>query len=262
MSDYLAALILGIVEGLTEFIPVSSTGHLILVGEAIGFKRSSAHVFEVFIQSGAILAVLVLYPARFRSFLKGGGVGFSGVAGLMKLGLAALPALIAGALLHGVIKSALFKPLPVAAGLIAGGVVMIFLERFLKEPRTRDLTHLSWRQALGVGLFQVLSLWPGVSRAGATIVGGLVLGLDRRAAAEFSFLLAVPVLMAAAGYDLLKGFSELTSADVPLFGLGFVVAFFSALLAIRVFVALLARWSLAPFGWYRVALGSLVLWLL
>lgn len=262
MSDIAHAVLLGIVEGLTEFLPVSSTGHLILVGHALDFTGGTSDVFNVFIQLGGIAAVLFLYPERFTGLLDFSkpGHGFLGRTALAKLALATLPALVAGFLCHGFIKSALFGPLPVAVGLIVGGVLLLVIERLFPRRTVERIEDISYRQCLVIGIFQCFSLWPGMSRSGSTIVGGIVCGLDRSVAAQFSFLAAVPIMSAAVTYDMYKSAALLSWSDAPVFAVGFIVSFFAAKVAIRFMVALLARYSLRPFGVYRLILGALVLW--
>lgn len=247
---------LGIVEGLTEFLPVSSTGHLILFGHLLGFEGPVAASFEIFIQLGAILSVAVLYRERFKLLLfSSPGDGLSGFEGLTKLGVACFPALLVGFLLGKHIKALLFFPTPVAYALMVGGVVMLFVERSKQPARTLTLGDISYGQALAVGIAQCFALWPGVSRAGATIIGGLLAGLERRIAAEFSFLIAVPMMCAATAYDLLKHGDEIPPEMLPHFLLGSIVAFITAMLAIRAFMAVIGTWSFRPFGWYRIAVG-------
>ena len=256
------AVVLGIVEGLTEFLPVSSTGHLIVAGRLLGFTGERAGTFEIFIQMGAILAVVVFEWRRFVGLLRSDPArAFSGPRGVGLLFLTTLPALAAGALLHGFIKARLFGPGPVAIGLAAGGVLILVVERLRPTPRIDGVDALGWRQALAIGLFQCLAMWPGVSRSGATIVGGLLCGLERRTAATYSFLAAVPVLTAATALDLYKGIGALSAADIAPFAVGFLVAFVAAWAAIRTFVAILARHTLAPFAWYRLAVAPAVWWL-
>ena len=255
------AVILGIIEGLTEFIPVSSTGHLIVFGTLLGFVGEKAASFEVFIQLGAILSVVVLYWKRFLRLIPGKSYLSSdsrldGWDGLWRIALATAPALIAGYLAHGFIKTYLFTPGTVTVALIVGGIGILLVEKYTAF-NSASLDSLTLRQALLVGLFQTLSLWPGISRSGATIVGGLVMGLDRKSAAEFSFLIAVPVMIAATGYDLLKIRTSLTADDTLLFAIGFVVSFVVALITIAGFVRLLNRWTLAPFAWYRILVAPI-----
>lgn len=259
LSRELTALILGIVEGLTEYIPVSSTGHLVLVGDVLEFTGATAATFSVFIQLGAILAVVVLYWHRFRGLLNfQRHEGLEGFAGMLKLGVACLPALLLGALAHGAIKEKLFNPITVASALIIGGVVMIVIERRTRTPRVDDVAALSLRDSLVIGLFQCFALWPGMSRSGSTIIGGMLVGCSRKVAAEFSFLVAVPIMVAAVGYDMLQSLHLLSADDVAVFAIGFVVSFVTAILAVRVFISLMQRTTLTPFGVYRIALGALV----
>lgn len=256
------AILLGIVEGLTEFIPVSSTGHLIVVGRLLGFEGEVAATFEIVIQLGAILAVVVQQRHRFIALLRPAGAeGFAGVRGIRLLVITTIPALIAGALLHGLIKEHLFGPVTVSVALLVGGVGILVAERLRPPTRIHDVDGITPRMALMIGLFQCLALWPGVSRAAATIVGGLLLGLERRTAASYSFLAAVPVMFAATLYDLLKSWSILDRSDLPGFAVGFVVAFFSAWAAVRWFLALLGRSSLRPFAWYRIVVAPFIYWL-
>lgn len=254
---------LGIVEGLTEFLPVSSTGHLILVGHALKFDGPKAATFEIFIQSGAMLAVVLLYWPRFLDlFSLNSNDGFKGLRGLQLLTLTTLPALVAGFFLHRIVKTYLFTPFTVALGLAVGGVVMLIMESRSKTPDKTSLDDLRWQDALVVGFFQCLAIWPGVSRAAATIVGGMVKGLDRKTAAEYSFLAAVPVIGAATAYDLLKSVHLIQSRDWIWFVMGFLVSFLSAGLAVKFFVQFLSRHSLKWFGWYRLILAGLVFWVL
>lgn len=266
MSDLVKAFVLGVVEGLTEFIPVSSTGHLILFGDVLQFHGAKAATFEIFIQLGAIMAVVVLYWPRFRALLdftaQAGSADFKGLDGLSKLFVACLPAFVLGYLAHDYIKEQLFSVLPVSIALLFGGVVMILVERRTREAHVQALEQISLLQCLGIGIFQCLALWPGVSRSGSTIVGGLLLGLERKVAAEFSFLLAVPVMFAATLYDLWKNSSVLGYEDVSVFAVGFLVSFVVAVFAIKFFLRMLERFTLAPFGYYRVVVGGLVLVLL
>lgn len=265
--EYLTiAVVLGVVEGLTEFIPVSSTGHLIVVGNLLGFAGPKASTFEVFIQSGAILSVVVLYWRRFltlapwRESSPQNSSSMRGWEGLCRIGVATLPALIAGYAAHGAIKEHLFTPQTVAVALAVGGVGILLAEKLLHDS-SDSVDTLTLPQALGIGVFQVLSLWPGISRSAATIIGGLVMGLNRKAAAEFSFLIAVPVMLAATAYDLLRMSEALTPEDLVVFGVGFLVSFVVGVIAIAGFVRLLNRWTLAPFAWYRILAAPLFYWL-
>jgi undecaprenyl-diphosphatase len=256
----LIAILLGIIEGLTEFLPISSTGHQILVGHLVGFTDDKAATFQIFIQLGAILAVVWLYFDRFAGLLKWqDNSGLKGKRGLQLLFLTTLPALIAGFLAHDFIKEHLFQPLTVAIGLAVGGVIMIIFERFKHKVKTISLDKITPRQALAVGLFQLFALWPGVSRSASTIIGGVIQGMDRKTAVEYSFLIAVPVMISATGYDLLKSLDVLQASDIPLFAVGFVTAFVAAIFAIKYFVEFVKRFGFTAFGWYRIILAAIVL---
>lgn len=259
MDNLITALIMSIVEGLTEFLPVSSTGHLILAGDLLHFTGPKAATFEIVIQLGAIMAVVVLYWSRFWGLLRVRPyVGFSGLWGIYLLLLTSIPACVMGVLLHGFIKKYLFSIQTVLAALIAGAICMLLVERKHKKPVCMSLDEITPKIALGIGCFQCLALWPGFSRSAATIMGGILLGAKRGIAAEYSFIAAVPIMLAATGYDLLKNFSLFTTADIPFFCVGMAGAFVSALIAIKVFVALLARTTLAPFAIYRLILAPFV----
>lgn len=265
--DILIAVILGIVEGLTEFIPVSSTGHLILVGHLLSFKGRMSETFDVVIQLGAILAVVILYRRRFIGLLpkkdwmnwSRRNVGFIGFQGCFLLGLTTLPALVIGKLAYKSIKAHLFNPISVAIALAVGGIGIVVAENLHRKTKADSLDRIKWPQALYIGLFQCLSMWPGISRAGATIIGGLLNGLDRKTAAEYSFLAAVPVMIAATGYDLYKNWSQFQGGDFLLLAIGFFVSFVVAYFTVAAFIRILQRWTLKPFAWYRLALAPVVL---
>lgn len=259
MSDMITAAILGLVEGLTEFLPVSSTGHLIITGELLGFTGPKAATFEVAIQLGAILAVVVLYWDRFWGLLRPQPyVRFAGLRGIMLLLLTSLPASVLGLAAHSTIKAHLFTPSTVAIALAVGAVFMLLVERRTERPRYMTLDEMSPALALGIGCFQCLALWPGFSRSAATIMGGMLLGARRGLAAEYSFIAAVPIMFAATGYDLLKSWTLFTPADLPFFATGFVVSFLSAWAAVKLFIALVGRMTFRPFAWYRLAIAPLV----
>lgn len=263
MSEFFKAVVLSLIEGLTEFIPVSSTGHLILVGEALSFQGDQGHVFEIFIQLGAILAVVAIYPGRFLDLLDFSRPGgFRGREGCTKLLIASLPALFMGFLLHGFIKEHLFNSTTVALGLLVGGLMLVIVDRDHTRESVSVHEAISYWQAFVVGCFQCLALWPGMSRSGSTIIGARLLGFERKLAAEFSFFMAVPIMLAATAYDILKNYHSLSAEVLPLFAIGFIISFLSALLAIRVFLGVLERFSLRPFGWYRIILALIVLILL
>lgn len=253
------AVLLGLVEGATEFIPVSSTGHLILAGALLDFEGPRAATFEVFIQLGAILAVVWLYRVKVVDALTHARSDAKARLLLINLLIAFLPAAIMGFLIHDWIKVYLFNPVTVAWALLVGGVVILLIEKWNPAVTVEDADHIPTRKAFGIGLAQVLSLFPGVSRSGATIMGARSLGLSRRAATEFSFFLAIPVMFAATGYDLLKSREMLTAADAPVFATGFVVSFISAIYVVKAFLTFISRKSFAGFAWYRIIFGTLLL---
>jgi undecaprenyl-diphosphatase len=268
MDSLSIAAILGIVEGLTEFLPVSSTGHLIIAGHLLGFVGDKAASFEVVIQLGAILAVVCLYWKRFtrllpnqrRSLIRERST-LDGWSGLWRIGLATFPALLVGYLARHTIKTQLFNPEAVTVALAVGGGVILLVEKLKSRRISNYIDRVTPWQALGIGLFQILALWPGTSRAAATIIGGMLVGLDRKSAAEFSFLIAVPVLFAAGGYELLKMRDQFVFQDALDLGVGFVVSFVVALLAVKGFVRFLERGKLTPFAWYRIIVAPIFYYL-
>lgn len=252
------ALLLGIVEGMTEFLPVSSTGHLIVVGDLINFQNEGK-VFEIAIQFGAILAVLFQYRERFVSLATGITHDAKAQRFAANLLIAFLPAAVIGLLFIKQIKAHLFNPISVATALIIGGLVILFAERRQQVARIHTVDDIRGRDALKVGLAQVIAMIPGTSRSGATIIGGMFFGLDRKVAAEFSFFLAVPTMFAATVYDLYKHRDLLSMADFPMFAVGFLAAFLSALLAVRTLVKFVANHTYEIFAWYRIAFGLVIL---
>jgi undecaprenyl-diphosphatase len=256
------ALILGLVEGATEFLPISSTGHLIVAGAFLNFTGERAATFEIVIQLGAILAVIWHYRAILAAMVTRCLSDASERRLVVALALAFLPAAVVGLVLHHWIKAVLFNPLVVATTLVLGGVIMLWLEWRKPQLITADVRQMSTRQALGIGVAQVFSLIPGTSRAAATILGGYVLGLTRPAATEFSFLLAIPTIVAATGYDMVKSRGLFGVADLPMFLVGLVVAFISALAVIRGFLRYVERHSFNAFAWYRIVFGGLLFLLL
>ncbi len=252
------AFILGIVAGLTEFLPVSSTGHLIVVGDLIGF-HNDGRVFEIAIQLGAILAIVFEYRQRFIGVATGIVSEPKAQRFVLNLLVAFLPAAIIGLLFIKTIKYYLFNPVSVAIMLIVGGLIILWAERRTHQVRVHDVDDMSLLDAFKVGCAQVVSMIPGTSRSGATIIGGLFIGLDRKVAAEFSFFLAVPTMFAATFYDIYKHRDLLQMTDAPMFAVGFVTAFISALLAVRTLVRFVANHSYEIFAWYRIAFGGLIL---
>jgi undecaprenyl-diphosphatase len=253
------AIVLGIVEGATEFIPVSSTGHLIIVSDWLGFVGDTANTFVVFIQLGAILAILWLYRIRLFGAVARWRTSSKARQFLINIAIACIPAFVAGALFNKLIKAYLFNPITVAGALVVGGLFILLIEWWGPTTRVAEVDDLPPRLAFGVGLVQTLALFPGVSRSGATIMGGFSLGLSRRAATEFSFFLAIPVMFAATLFDLFENRELVARADAPLFAVGFLVSFLSALVVVKAFVAFVSRHSFAGFAWYRIAFGLALL---
>ncbi len=250
---------LGLVEGATEFIPVSSTGHLIVVSDWLHLRDERAKTFDIFIQLGAILAIVWLYRVRLNNALQSAGREPTSRRFLVNLLLGFVPAAVVGFLAHDWIKARLFNPAVVAWALVIGGVLILIIERWAPRPRVDNVNALAPSTALGIGIAQILSLIPGTSRSGATIMGGYVLGLSRVAATEFSFFLAIPVMLAATLYELLKSWTSLAPSDVPMFAVGFIVSFVSALVVVKAFLTYVSGHSFAVFAWYRIAFGALLL---
>ena len=254
------AAIMGIVEGLTEFLPISSTGHLILTGALLGVHDEKGKVFEIAIQTGAILAVVIVYWEKLRSTLIGLGSSRRAQRFAANVFIGFLPAGIVGLTVYKVIKSYLFTPGVVAGAFIVGGIIILWVEKWAKPvARVRDIDDMSGLDALKVGLVQCLGMIPGTSRSGATIIGGMLLGLSRKVAAEFSFFLAIPTLVGAGVYSLYKERALLSAADLPQFAVGFVVSFIAAWLCIRWLLKFIANNSFVGFAYYRIAFGILVL---
>lgn len=255
----LKGAILGLVEGATEFIPVSSTGHLIVVSNWLGLVDERAKTFDIFIQLGAILAIIWLYRVRLGRSVVEARRDAASRRFFVNLLIAFLPAAAVGFLTHDWIKSRLFNPTVVAVALVVGGVLILLIERWASRPTVDDVNQVHPRSAFGIGLAQVLSLIPGTSRSGATIMGGYALGLSRTAATEFSFFLAIPVMLAATTYDLLKSWSVLAATDIPMFAVGFVVSFGSAVIVVKAFLSYVSRHSFGVFAWYRIIFGAVLL---
>ncbi len=256
----LKAIIMGLVEGATEFIPVSSTGHLIIAGEWLNFlDKDKRDVFEIMIQLGAVLAVCVEFRQRLIQTVQRIQTDPDAQHLVRNLVIAFLPAAILGLAFHHQIKEFLFSSFTVGIALIVGGILILIIEKFVPPGKVQDIDHISLKQALQIGFAQSLALIPGVSRSGATILGGMCFGLSRQTATEFSFFLALPIMFAATGYDLLKARDLLSLDDAFIFLIGFVTAFLSALVVIRALIKFVSQHSFAVFAWYRIVFGILIL---
>jgi undecaprenyl-diphosphatase len=259
----LVALILGIVEGLTEFLPVSSTGHLIVAGSFLGYTGERAKVFEIVIQAGAILAVCWEFRARLIGAVTGLGSDRVAQRFAVNLIVAFLPAAVLGLLFAKAIKRHLFAPLPVALAFIIGALVILWVERRMRvapsSVRIDDVDDMRWPDALKIGIAQAFALIPGTSRSGATIIGGMLFGLSRPAATQFSFFLAIPTLLAACAYDFLRNRTLFSMQDLQGLAIGFVAAFIAAFLCVRWLIRYVSRHDFVPFAWYRIAFGLLIL---
>ncbi len=267
MENLLAAL-MGIVEGITEFLPISSTGHLILAGHFSGFNKlvgkDMADAFDIVIQLGAILAVVAAYPHRFTGLLRfNDNKGLTGFRGIGLLVITSIPASILALLTHKIIHEKLFNPLTVTMALAVGALWILAVEHYRPRTKIEGVDSLTWREALSIGLFQCFSLWPGMSRSASTILGGMMVGVERKTATEYSFFAAVPIMVAATCYEAYKKRELFQGAHFTMLAVGFVVSFIFAWLAVKFFIRLLSRHTLVPFGWYRLALAAtvLVLWL-
>jgi undecaprenyl-diphosphatase len=262
--DLLTVILLGILEGLTEFLPVSSTGHLILAGELLGFNEPNSVAFKIAIQLGAIAAVLVAYRDRFWAV----GTGLlardsNAIAFTRNILIGFLPAMAIGVIAYEGIRAAIQTPLIVAVMLVVGGVAILIIERMVKHVRFESVEAVPTRTAVGIGFVQCLAMIPGVSRSGATIMGALLMGVERKTAAEFSFFLAVPTMAAATIYALYKDRALLSTDDLGSIAVGLAVSFVVALAVVKAFVAIVSRFGFAPFAWYRIVIGSVALvWLL
>ena len=253
------AVVLGIVEGLTEFLPISSTGHLILASQLLDFTGERAKVFTIAIQTGAILAVCWEYRGRLMGALadlpnKASARGF-----FLNIGIAFLPLAVLGLLFGSAIKATLFNPIAVAVAFILGGFIILWAERRRHEVRIESVDDMRWTDAVKLGLAQAVALIPGTSRAGATIIGGLLFGLSRKAATEFSFFLAIPTLLAAGAYEIVQHRSLLSTDDIGLFAVGLTMSFVSAMIAVRALLRYISSHDFTVFAWYRIAFGIVVL---
>lgn len=264
MNHLLTVILLGIIEGLTEFLPVSSTGHLILAGELFGFNDSSSVTFKIAIQLGAILAVLVAYRQRFTGVALGlARMDRDAIAFTRNILIGFVPAMVIGVVAYDAIRAAMQTPVIVAVALIVGGVLILLIERMVKRVRVSSVEDMGVATAGSIGLVQCIAMLPGVSRSGATIMGALLMGVERRTAAEFSFFLAVPTMAAATVYSLWKDRALLSADDLGSIAIGFGCAFVVALLVVKAFVRVVGRFGFAPFAWYRIVAGSVALvWLL
>jgi len=258
----LQAALLGVVEGLTEFIPVSSTGHLILLVDILGFKGSQGKTFEIIIQLGAILAVCWLYRHKLISVLIGLPKDKNAQNFTLSICLAFLPAAILGVFLHDFIKNVLFSPVVVSVSLVVGGFLIIIIEKYAPKPKYDNIDKLSWKTALMIGFAQCLAMIPGTSRSGATIMGSLILRVERKTATEFSFFLAIPTMFGATVYDIYKNLDVLSFDDMAIVAIGFISAFLAALLVVKTVIAFISTHGFKPFAYYRIVLGSVMLWLL
>jgi undecaprenyl-diphosphatase len=262
LQTIIEALALGLVEGVTEFLPVSSTGHLLLFDRLFGFDGPPGHVFEIIIQLGAILAVCWVYRERLIDTIRGLPGEPRAIKFTFNLFMAFLPAAVIGVLLHGFIKDVLFNPYVVCVALIVGGFVILAIERFYTEDHVDSVDAMGWGLALKIGFCQVLAMIPGVSRSGATIMGARVFGVGRAAATEFSFFLAIPTMFAATLYDAWKNREALSGSNWLLIGIGFVMAFFSAMVVVRWLVGFVSRNGFGVFAVYRIVFGAVALALL
>ena len=254
------AAIMGIVEGLTEFLPISSTGHLILAGALLGFEGEQAKVFDIAIQTGAILAVILVYWQKIRSTILALPSERAAQRFALNVLVAFFPAVVLGLLLGKAIQEHLFTPGVVATTFILGGFVILWAERRTQaHVRIQEVEEMRWTDALKLGLVQCLALVPGTSRSGATIIGGMLLGLSRKAATDFSFYLAIPTLIGAGAYSLIKERDQLGVDDLPMFGVGLLFSFLSAWLCVRWLLRYISTHSFTPFAWYRIAFGIIVL---
>ena len=257
------ALLLGVVEGLTEFLPISSTGHLIVAGSLLGYTGEKAKVFEIVIQAGAILAICWEFRARLIAVARGLFREERANRFVRNLVIAFMPAAVLGLSFSRIIKASLFAPVPVAMAFVAGAFIILWAERRQRlNPNTiriDDIDAMQWTDAFKIGCAQALALIPGTSRSGATIIGGMLFGLSRRAATEFSFFLAIPTLLAACAYETVKNRHLLSGADLPAFGVGFAAAFVSAFLCVRWLLRYVSRHDFTPFAWYRILFGAVIL---
>jgi undecaprenyl-diphosphatase len=259
IENWINTVIMGLVEGITEFLPISSTGHLLLMDKILGFQGPAGNVFEIVIQSGAILAVVVVYFQRLWQVAVTAPKNAKAQRFIAAVLLAFLPAMVIGFFAHDFIKAVLFNPTIIAISFIVGGIAILVIEKKAPAPSINQIEAMPLKTALWIGFAQCLAMIPGVSRSGATIMGSLLLKVERKTAAEFSFFLAIPTMVAATVYDLYKNRDSLTLDDGAVIGVGFVVAFLSALVVVKTFVGFVGRHGFAPFAWYRIAAGIVAL---
>jgi len=261
---YLIAFIVGIVEGVTEFLPVSSTGHMIIIGHLLGFDGDLASLFDVFIQLGAILSVIFIYKERFlRFFTKEGWDKEKGMS-VWHVAAGIVPVMIVGYLLHGYIKQYLFSPYTVVVGLVLGALLMLLAEKTMgrhNEDLIQDVDEISIKQAAMIGAYQILALWPGFSRSGSTLAGGLLSGVSRDASAQYTFIIAVPLMFVACIYDLIKSAAAIDASGAMVLGIGFVTAFITAYISVLWFLKFLKNSSLSAFAYYRIVLAIVTVYL-
>lgn len=255
----LKAALLGVIEGLTEFIPVSSTGHLILIENLLGFEGPKGKIFEIIIQLGAILAVCWVYKEKILAVMIGLPNEKKAQRFTFNILLAFMPAVVVGVLAHDFIKNVLFNPWVVSVALVVGGFAILAIEYFKPAPRHTEVEWLPYRTALGVGFCQVFAMVPGVSRSGATIMGSLLMSVERKAAAEFSFFLAIPTMLGATAYDVYKNYGNLDSQNTLIIVIGFVMAFTAALMVVRALIEFVGKYGFTPFAWYRIVVGTSML---
>jgi undecaprenyl-diphosphatase len=256
---FVKAMLMGIVEGLTEFLPISSTGHLILAGSLLGFHDDKSKVFDIAIQTGAIVAVIIVYWQKLRATMLGLGNDAQARRFALNVGIAFVPAVVLGLLFGEAIKAHLFTPVVVASTFIMGGVIILWAEGRSSKVRIESVDDMTPWDALKVGLVQCFAMIPGTSRSGATIIGGMLLGLSRRCATDFSFYLAIPTLIGAGAYSLYKERALLSVADIPLFSVGLIFSFLSAWVCVRWLLRYISSHDFKPFAWYRIAFGIVVL---
>lgn len=253
------AIIMGIVEGLTEFLPISSTGHLIVVGRLLNFPEAISGTFEIFIQLGAILAVIVFFFRDLIGLLRRAVTEIPARRLLLNIAIAFVPAAAVGFLFNRMIEERLFNPITVALAMIFGGIIMLLVEWRPRTPKTTDIEQTRTTQALGVGIAQIAALWPGMSRSASTLIGGMLMGMDRPTALRFSFYLSIPTITIASLFALVRDPGSVTGEYVLVFAVGFIVSFLVALLVIKFFLGYVAQHDLKPFAWYRIAVGVVLI---